>query len=266
MDWSDIVKKAILVVSFGTTHEDTRKVTIDAIEEKVRENFKDYEVRRAVTSHIIIKRLKERDNIFIDTPEEALEKLVHDGYEEVIVQPLHIIPGSEYDYVKEIVESYRVKAVFKKLMLGRPVIYGNDDYGVLIEAIKHHLEGEQAVIFMGHGSEHYANACYSCLQNHLAGEGYENVFIGTVEGYPSINDVVKWVKRKKVKKAMLTPLMLVAGDHVKNDMSGDDEDSWKHILKKEGVETQVYLHGLGEEEKFQEIYIKHIKDAMNLGE
>ena len=257
------MKKAILVVSFGTTYEDTRKVTIDAIEKKVRESFKDYEVRRAFTSHIIIKRLKERDNIFIDTPEEALEKLVHDGYEEVIVQPLHIIPGSEYDYVKEIVEFYRCQAVFKKLMLGRPVIYKNDDYKVLIETIKHRLTSEQVVIFMGHGSEHYANACYPCLQNLLIDRGFENVFIGTVEGYPSIYDVIKWVKKNNIKKAKLIPLMLVAGDHAKNDMCSDDEDSWKSILEKEGVKVEVYLHGLGEEEKFQEIYIQHIKDAIN---
>lgn len=256
------MKKAILVVSFGTTHEDTRKKTIDVIEEKVREEFKEYTVVRAFTSLGIIRILSKRDNIFIDTPEEALEKLYKEGYGEVVVQPLHIIPGSEYDYVKETVEKYKTENKFNKISLGRPVIYYLEDYHILIDSIKDEIDIQENIIYMGHGSEHYSNACYPCLQNILLDKGYKNVFIGTVEGYPSIDDVIKWVRENKIKKAKLAPLMIVAGDHAKNDMWGEDEDSWKNILTKEGVEVTVNLSGLGEIKKFQDIYINHIKETM----
>lgn len=258
------MKRAILVVSFGTTYEDTRKVTIDAIEEKVKEHFREFEVRRAFTSHGIIKILKNRDNIYIDTPEEALKKLAEEGIEEVLVQPLHIIPGSEYDYINQVVEEYKRENAFKKIVLGRPVIFYHEDYEILIDAIKGKMEREEAVIFMGHGSSHYANACYCCLQNILKDKGYDNVFIGTVEGYPSILDAVTWVRTKDIKKVKLLPLMLVAGDHAKNDMWGEEDSSWKNILKVQGVEVSAWLHGLGEIEEFQNIYIQHIKEALDM--
>ncbi len=261
------MKKAILVVSFGTTYKDTRKLTIERIQERVRENFEDYEVRSAFTSHRIINILKERDGIFKFSPEKALDKLLKEGYKEVIVQPLHLIPGEEYDYVETVVHRY--KKVFQRLSLGRPALYYKgeeegrpDDYEVLVEAIKDNILGDKVVVYMGHGTIHYANACYACLQSVFDDHWFEKVYIGTVEGYPTLKDVIRKLKRNEIKEVTLMPLMLVAGDHASNDMASDEENSWKKILEHNGIKVNIYLHGLGEIPKFQEIYLKHIRDVI----
>ena len=261
--------KAILAVSFGTTHKDTLKKTIEKIEDRIREEFKNYEVRRAFTAHIVIKVLKTRDGIIENIPEEALEKLKAQGYDEIIVQPLHIIPGEEYEYVKHVVDNFRKQGAFKKIILGRPALYFKgeenvpDDYAIFTQAIREILNKEGTIVMMGHGSNHPANACYPCLQSVLSDQGYDNVYIGTVEGYPTINQVIARLKKASVKEVTLVPLMLVAGDHVKNDMAGDDEASWKNILKANEINSNLYMHGLGELEKFQNIYLQHISDAIN---
>lgn len=256
-------KKGILVVSFGTSYADTRKLTIEACEEKIAATFPDYEVRRAFTSNIIIKKLKERDNISIDTPEEALNKMKEDGFTEVIVQPLHIMPGIEYEEVLAAVDNFEDS--FQKITVGRPILYGIEDYKVAVDALKQQLpelNKDQAVVVMGHGTTHPANACYSCLQNVLADEGL-NVFVGTVEGYPDIDNVIAKLKENKIKEVTLMPYMLVAGDHASNDMAGDEEDSWKNILKKEGFIVNIYLHGLGENTAYQDIYVQRVQDCID---
>ncbi|WP_032121513.1 sirohydrochlorin cobaltochelatase [Clostridium amazonitimonense] len=264
------MKKAILLVSFGTTHYDTRKVTIDAIEKKVRETYKDYEVRRAFTAHIIINVLKNRDGIIELTPEEALEKLYKDGYEEVIVQPLHIIPGLEFDYINGVVDQYIEKGYFSKVKVGRPILYFKgheedipDDYSILIESIEKLLNSYENLVLMGHGTTHYSNAAYVCLQQVLMDKGYNKVLIANVEGYPTLEDIIPKLKAKNMNKLTLAPLMVVAGDHAKNDMASDEDDSWKSILEKSGFEVNVHMHGLGEISEFQDIYIEHIKDAID---
>lgn len=256
------MKKAILVVSFGTTYEDTRKLTIEAVENKIKSEYKNYEVRRAFTSKIVIKVLKNRDGILVDTAEEALQKLYKDGYEMVFIQPLHLIPGSEYNNLKQTVEQIQREKLFKKIEIGTPAIYKREDYENIIEVIEDIIAGKKAVVFMGHGSYHYSNACYSELQASLFDKGHKNVFIGTVEGYPSIDNVVKWIKENGIKEVTLAPFMLVAGDHAKNDMCGDEENSWKNILEGQGIKVDIYLHGLGELPKFQKIYLKHLKEIM----
>lgn len=263
------MKKAILVVSFGTTYADTREKTIDIIEEKVRANFPEYEVRRAYTAHMIIKKLKDRDKIHVDTPEEALQKLMDENYSKVIVQPLHIIPGEEYDYIKCVVSHFRHKKFFKKLSLGRPALYFKggegipDDYVIFVDAMKEHLDKERNFVLMGHGSVHYSNACYSCLQQVLNDEGYNNVYIGNVEGYPEIPMIIDKLLKDSVDKATLKPLMLVSGDHARNDMVGDDEDSWQNQLGRHGIEADADMRSLGEIGAFQDIYVKHVEDAIN---
>ena len=263
------MKKAILVVSFGTTFADTRKKTIDVVEDKIRENFPEYDVRRAYTAHIIINRLKKRDNIHVDTPEEALQKLMDDGYEEVIVQPLHIIPGLEYDYIKSVVSKFRHKKFFKKLNLGRPALYfkgrdgAPDDYEIFVEAMAEHLNKEDNFVLMGHGTPHHANACYSCLQQVLGDKGYDKVYIANVEGYPEIPHVIRKLIQDEVAKVTLKPLMLVSGDHARNDMVGDDEDSWQNLLAKEGIKSNADMRSLGEVSAFQDIYVRHVEDAID---
>lgn len=264
------MKKAILVVSFGTTHEDTRKVTIDAIEEKIKHSFVDYDMRRAYTSHIILRVLKNRDGIHVDTPEEALEKLKNEGYNEVIVQPLHVIPGVEFDYINNVVNRYKKSKAFENIVVGRPLICFKgeeegvpDDYTVMVDALSKQLPQEETVILMGHGTNHIANAVYCCFESVLRDRGFKNVHVATVEGYPTLDRVIPNVVAEGSKEVILMPLMLVAGDHAKNDMAGEDEDSWKSILEAEGFKVKIYLHGLGENSDIQDIYIQHIKDVIN---
>lgn len=256
------LKRAVLVVSFGTTYEDTRKLTIEAVENRIKNEYSDYEVRRAFTSKVVIKVLKNRDGIFVDTPQGALKKLYREGYEKVFIQPLHLIPGSEYNNLKSIVEEFQGKELFNEIDLGTPAIYKREDYELLIEAVKDLIEKNKTLVFMGHGSYHYSNACYSELQMSLIDRGYKNVFIGTVEGYPSIENVMKWIEENNIKEVTLAPFMLVAGNHAKNDMCGENENSWKSILEKAGIKVNIYFHGLGENLKFQEIYLKHLKEII----
>lgn len=261
--------KVILVVSFGTTYEETRKLTIEGIEKCIEDKFKDYDVKRAFTSHMIIKALKDRSGYIVDRPEEALKKIAEEGYKEVIVQSLHIIPGVEYDYVYNVVERYREKDVFNKIELGRPILYfkgdGNelyDDYSVVIEALKPQIPKNSVTVFMGHGTTHPANSCYSCLQMVFRDHQINNVYIGTVEGYPSLDNIVNTLKRDGVKEVTLMPLMVVAGDHCNNDMASEEEDSWKRVLEKEGLKVNLYMHGLGENPLFRNIFINHIEDTI----
>jgi len=256
-------KKGILVVSFGTSYADIRKVNIEACENNIARNFLDYEIRRAFTSNIIRRILHERDNIIIDSTEEALTKMKEEGFSEVIIQPLHIIPGEEF-HEKILKTVLKFEGSFKKLVVGRPILTTIDDYRVAAEALKvqlPELKEDEAVVLMGHGTYHPANACYSCLQLVLM-DTISNVFVGTVEGYPGLNDIIPKLKSKGIKEVTLMPYMLVAGDHAQNDMAGEEEDSWKSILKKEGFIVKIYSHGLGENPFYQAIFIKHICDCI----
>lgn len=265
-------KKAILVVSFGTTFADTRKVTIDAVADKIKAAFPDYEVRQAFTSRIIIKRLADRDGLYYATEKQALEKLKAEGYSEVVVQPLHVEAGDEYEKVSKIVEKYKESKAFDKIVLGRPVLYfmgqenRPDDYTAAIDALKSQLPNikrEEAVLLMGHGGPHPSNAAYATLQLKLQDAKMDKVFVFTVEGYPKFEQVVEKLKERKIKKVTMMPLMLVAGDHANNDMAGDDKESFKSQLIAAGIQVEAYIHGLGENVGVQNIYVQHVKDAID---
>lgn len=264
-------KKAILVVSFGTTYPDTMKTTIESVENKIRTAFPDYEVRRAFTSRIIIKKLFERDKVKIETEKEALMRLKAEGYTEVIVQPLHIEAGAEYEKVKGIATHLQAEKAFKRIELGRSLLYypgveGHpDDYGIAIKAIESQLpklERRDAVVFMGHGGPHPSNAAYATLQMKLEANGMDKVFIYTVEGYPDLDWVIEKLKATKRKKVTLMPFMMVAGDHANNDMAGDEKDSAKSMLAAAGFDVHTIVKGLGENPAVQDIYVQHIKDAI----
>lgn len=266
-------KKAILVVSFGTTYLDTLKLTIEGTKNKIQAAFPEYEVRQAFTSRIVIKRLAAQENIHIDTEKQALVRLQEEGYQEVYIQPLHVVAGEEYNKVKRMVVQYAHEKVtaFEKIRIGRPLLYymgqegKPDDYGIAIQGIKAQLPtmGEKdGVVFMGHGGVHPANAAYAVLQMKLADAGLPNMFIYTVEGYPELSTVVEQLKKNQVERVTLVPFMLVAGDHANNDMAGEEEDSAKSQLSKAGFQVAVSLQGLGENSAIQEIYVQHLKDAM----
>ena len=256
-------KMGILIVSFGTSHERTRRSTIEAIEKKVSEEFKGYRIYIAFTSSIIRKILKKRDNIIIPSTQEALDKMNEANLIDVIIQPLHFLPGEEFhEKILKIVNSYEEN--FRRIIVGKPIFSNLEDYDLVINALKKQLpklKDEQAVILMGHGSQHPANACYSCLQLKLM-ENIKNVFVATVEGYPTLDSILPKLKDSKIREITLVPLMVVAGEHVLNDMAGDQKDSWKKILEKEGYSINIYLKGLGENSAFQDIYIQHIKNAI----
>jgi len=256
-------KKAILVVSFGTSYSDTRELTIKATEDAITKEFPEYEVRRAFTSQIIIDKLEKRDNLIIDNPEQAFKKLKDEKFSEVIVVSLHVMNGAEFHDVKAVVEEN--KENFDTLVLGNALLTHNENYTELVEAMElqmPELADNEAVVFMGHGSHHFANATYAALDYNFKDLGHKNVFIGTVEGYPMIDSVMAALEEKNIEKVTLMPLMLVAGDHAENDMGGDEDDSWKTILKKAGYSVDVYMHGLGENEAVREMYIQHVREAI----
>ena len=261
------MKRAILVVSFGTSYLDTLEKTIEKAEKQIRDTFSEYDIYRVFTSHKIIKKLQEKYEIFIDTPEAMLEKLYDSGYEEIIMQPLHMIPGEEFIYINKIAEIFKEK--FEVLKVGRPIFYYQgieelpQDYSLFIEATKELYEENNAVVLMGHGTAHPANSVYGCLQAVFEDEGYENVFVTTVEGYPNFENVISRVKRKNIREVTLAPLMVVAGDHARNDMASDDKESLKSMLEAEGIKVNVYMKGLGENEKFNKLYINRIDDLIN---
>ena len=255
------------MVSFGTSYLEPLKNSIENVENKIRNQFKDYDVYRAFTSHMIIKKLEIVHGLIVEKPEELLEKLYIEGYEEVIIQPLHIIPGEEFSYIKNIEVYFKDK--FKSIKVGRPIFYYQgieglpEDYSLFIKSIKGIIEGEEAVVMMGHGTVHPSNAVYGALQSVLNDEGYKNVFVGTVKGYPNFTSVLNKIKKRGIKKVLLMPLMLVAGNHAINDMTSEKDNSWKSMLEAEGIEVKLWTKGLGEVDEFAQLYIDRVDDLIN---
>lgn len=262
---ADTAKPVILTVSFGTSYNDSREKTIGAVEKAIADAYPDHEVRRAFTSQIVIDIIKERDGIETDNVEEAFDRLVSDGVKEVVVQPTHVMSGYEYDDLAAAAESYKDK--FDKIAMGAPLLTADEDYTSLVNALtaetKEYDNGETAIVFMGHGTEHEANSAYTKLQDTFTSAGADNYFIGTVESEPTLDDVIAAVKEKGYKKVVLEPLMVVAGDHANNDMAGDDDGSWKTAFEAEGFEVECVLKGLGEIEDIQKIYVSHAGGAID---
>ncbi len=257
---------AILVVSFGTSYNESRDLTIGAIEKDIAEAFPDYEVRRAFTSQIIIDKLEERDGLKIDNVEEALEGAAEDGIDNLIVLPTHLMDGYEYTDLAEELKDY--EGEFGQVVLGEPLLTSDADFDAVIEAITEKTasydDGETAICFMGHGTEADSNDIYAKLQDKLKEAGHENYYIGTVEAKPALEDVLLALGEKGTyKKVVLEPLMVVAGDHANNDMAGDEDDSWKTLIEKEGYEVECLLEGLGQIPAIRDIYVEHTQAAID---
>lgn len=258
-------EQAILVVSFGTSYNESRDATIGAIENAIADAFPDYEVRRAFTSQIIIDKLKERDGLEIDNVGEALDRAVADGVKTLVVQPTHLMDGYEYTDLADELKEY--EANFDAVVLADPLLTSDEDFDAVAAAITEHTasydDGETAICFMGHGTEADSNEVYPKLQETVTAAGFENYFIGTVEAEPTLEDVMTAVTEKGVyKKVVLEPLMVVAGDHANNDMAGEEEDSWKSVFMAEGFEVECLIEGLGENEAIRQIYVDHTKAAI----
>lgn len=257
-------KPVLLVVSFGTSYNDSRDVTIGAVEQALQAAYPDYEVRRAFTSQIIIDILKERENLEIDNVIEAMERLVAEGVKDVVLQPTHVMNGFEYDDIIAEIAPYREK--FDSFRVGNPLLITQEDYdqvvAAVVEGTAQYNQAGTAVVFMGHGTEHASNATYAKVQQKLNDAGYNNYFVGTVEAEPTVEEVLEMVKESGAEKVVMLPFMVVAGDHAHNDMAGDEEDSWKTIFTEAGFEVECVLEGLGQNTAIQQIYVAHAAAAM----
>ena len=258
-------EKVILVVSFGTSYNQSRSLTIGGIETAIKNAYPDYQVRRAFTSQIIMDKLAERDKLNIDNVEEALDRMVLDKVKEVVIQPTHVMSGFEYNDMLDEAMPYADK--FESFKIGKPLLTSDSDYDEVASMIVGETEKfraeDTAIVFMGHGTEHEASSTYTRLQEVLIGKGYNDYVIGTVEHGIEIDGVMEILAEKGVKKVVLRPLMVVAGDHANNDMAGDEEDSWKTILTGAGYTVETVVEGLGQIKGIQEIYVKHVKDAID---
>jgi cobalamin biosynthesis Co2+ chelatase CbiK len=283
----NIGENELLVVSFGTSFNDSRAEDISGIEKALEAAYPDWSVRRAFTAQIIINHVQARDDEKIDNVDQALERAVDNGVKNLVVQPTHLMHGAEYDELVETLDNYKDK--FETVTVAEPMLGEvgsdatviNEDKAKVAEAITAEAvktagydsldaakEDGTAFVFMGHGTSHSAKVSYSQMAAQMKDLSYDNVFIGTVEGEPeetACENVIEAVKEAGYTKVVLRPLMVVAGDHANNDMAGDDEDSWKSQFTASGyfdsVDTQI--SGLGRIEAIQQIYIDHTKDAID---
>lgn len=254
----------LLVVSFGTSYNDSRRVTIGAIESALAAAFPAWSVRRGFTSQMVIDHIQRRDGISIDNVGQALDRAAANGVKTLAVQPTHLMDGLEYHDLAAEVE--RRAGDFAAVAMGKPLLSGDEDFSRLADAIAaataEYDDGETAVCFMGHGTEADSNAVYEKLQRVLSEKGKENYFIGTVEAAPTVEDVLAALRGGNYTKVVLQPLMIVAGDHAQNDMAGDDPDSWKSVFEGAGYAVTCVLRGLGELEDVQAIFADHVRAAL----
>ena len=283
----EIGENEILVVSFGTSFNDSRAEDIKGIEDALAKAYPDWSVRRAFTAQIIINHVQARDNEVIDNMDQALQRAVDNGVKNLVVQPTHLMHGAEYDEMVEAIDQYKDK--FESVAIAEPMLGEvgedatviNDDKKAVAEAlvdaavkeagfdsIDASAEDGTAFVFMGHGTSHTANVTYDQMQTQMEDLGYKNVFIGTVEGKPedtACEAVIDKVKEAGYKKVVLRPLMVVAGDHANNDMAGDDEDSWKSQFEASGAFDSIdcQIEGLGRIPAVEDLYVAHTKAAMD---
>ena len=283
----EIGENELLVVSFGTSFNDSRAEDIKGIEDALQEAYPDWSVRRAFTAQIIINHVQARDDEKIDNMDQALQRAVDNGVKNLVVQPTHLMHGAEYDEMVEAIDGYKDK--FESVAIAEPMLGEvgddatviNDDKKAVAEAITDEAvkeagydsmeaaaEDGTAFVFMGHGTSHTANVTYDQMQTQMENLGFTNAFIGTVEGEPedtACEEVIKKVQDAGFKKVVLRPLMVVAGDHANNDMAGDDEDSWKSQFEASGafdsIDTQI--EGLGRIDAVEQLYVAHTKAAID---
>ena len=283
----EIGENELLVVSFGTSFNDSRAQDIKGIEDKLQEAYPDWSVRRAFTAQIIINHVEARDDEVIDNMQQALDRAVDNGVKNLVVQPTHLMHGAEYDEMTEAIDGYKDK--FESVAIAEPMLGEvgedatviNDDKKAVAQAITDEAckeagydsmeaaaEDGTAFVFMGHGTSHTANVTYDQMQSQMDDLGLTNAFIGTVEGKPEDTEcqaVIAKVKDAGFKKVVLRPLMVVAGDHANNDMAGDDEDSWKSQFEASGAFDSIdcQIEGLGRIEAVEDLYVEHTKAAID---
>lgn len=255
-------KKAIVLVNFGVSYPETRTKTIDALAHMVQEHYPDYTVVTAFTSEMIRRKLKARGDVVPPNTHLALKALGEEGYTHVYVQPTHLIAGFEYEKMLRQLNQHR--ASFTRVKVGNPLLAHPEDYEAVAKIMDqaYARPDDVALVLMGHGTEHFMNAAYPALGYEFERQGIKNAFVGTVEGYPDIRDIIDKLGETAYKKCILAPLLFVAGDHAQNDMAGDEEDSWKSLLTREGYEVEAQVQGMGEIPGIQELYFKHLESIL----
>jgi sirohydrochlorin cobaltochelatase len=252
-------KVGVLLVAFGSS-EPSAQVSFENIDKRARAAYPGIPIRWAYTSHIIRKKLAKQGK-HLDSPEVALAKMQDEGFTHVAVQSLHTIGGSEYHDLRRTVGAFRMMGGFQRVILGYPMLATQEDMQRTVDSILKNIPQDrkknEAVVLMGHGTHHPSNAFYAALMFQLQLKD-PNIFVGTVEGYPEVDLIKELLLKKKIKKAYLMPLMSVAGDHAKNDMAGDEDDSWKSILTKAGIQCVPILRGTGEYDDFVDIWVDHL--------
>lgn len=261
----EIGENELMVVSFGTSYNDSRRLSIGAIEAALEKAFPDYSVRRGFTSQIIIDHVKSRDQVMIDNVGEALDRAAGNRVKKLVIQPTHLMYGLEYnDVVNEVAE---YSDAFEQAVVGAPLLTSEDDFErvmkAITEATAEYDDGKTAICFMGHGTTAESNQVYAKMQEKLTAAGYDNFYVGTVEVSPSLDDVLAAVSAGSYKKVVLQPLMIVAGDHANNDMAGDEEGSWKTTFEAAGYDVICIVQGLGELEAIQQLFVEHAQTAMD---
>ncbi|CNJ99805.1 cobalt chelatase [Yersinia frederiksenii] len=256
------MKKALLVISFGTSYEQTRQKNIAACEQQLAAAYSDRDVFRAFTSEMIIRKLRKRDGLLINNPREALKLLADQGYQDVAIQSLHVINGDEYEKVATEVRAF--SDGFHHLVLGTPLLSSFADYQQLLVALQAQmppLAADERVVFMGHGASHYAFSAYACLDHLMTSLNFP-ALVGAVESYPEIRHIITRLQQQGVRKVHLMPLMLVAGDHAINDMASAEPDSWRSQLEAAGISAQSWLQGLGENPLIRQMFVEHLDHAL----
>ena len=255
----EIGDKELLVVSFGTSFNDSRRLTIGAIEGALADAFPGF------TSQIIIDHVSARDGEVIDNVGQALDRAADNGVKTLVIQPTHLMHGFEYTDLAEEVAQYA--DAFEQISIGEPLLTSDEDFETvakaIVDATAEYDDGKTAICFMGHGTEADSNGVYAQMQTVLDGMGASHYYIGTVEATPSLEDVLKMVQSGDYTRVVLEPLMVVAGDHANNDMAGDDEDSWKSAFEAAGYEVVTVIRGLGEMEEIRNLYVAHAQAAID---
>ena len=252
------MNQAILVVSFGTTFPETREKNIDAVLRRIRAVCPGVPVSEAWTSSMIRRALQKRGETVDDVP-AAMEKLAAQGVREVYVLPTHLLYGDEYDKMRAQLDA--AAASFEKIAVAPPLLASDEDIRAVLAAVAEGVETapDEALVLMGHGTPHFCNTVYAAMDYHAKATGLSHVFVGTVEAFPDLDTLIAAVKDSGCTRAVLTPLMLVAGDHANNDMASDEEDSWKTRFTQAGIPARAVIRGLGEYEKVLDLYETHLR-------
>lgn len=257
------MKKALLVVSFGTSYPEARIKNIEACELAMQAVCPDRDFFRSWTSNIIRKKIAERDQMYVDSPQQALVRLIEQGYTDVAIQSLHIINGDEFEKIVREVIVYQDQ--FERMEIGKPLLSTFEDFQATIQALQAQmpaLQQDERVVFMGHGTTHHTFAAYACV-DHMFMDKKLPFMMGAVESYPEIEPILERLQSEKVRKVHLMPFMVVAGDHAINDMASDEEDSWSSQIQALGIETECHLRGLGENEQIRALFAQHLLDAIS---